>query len=110
MGAPNGMSSGGMESINDRNPNPFDFKIVRYFEKSGNLVVQVNYPNCDNYEGNKIILFKRLTIEKLKAWKSLDPHFLENNPKSPAARFEPTKRGWELACLNASWVHLTLKG
>lgn len=76
------------------NPNPRNYKIIRYKEKDGNSLVEINYPNCTNYEGNKI-LFYRCTMVELLLQKEIDPHFSENKTfKSPFARFEPTANGW----------------
>lgn len=84
------------------NPNPNRFKIIKYLEKCNNyqksntyLLVLINYPDCKNYEGNKILLFSNLSIEELKRQDKIDPHFSEIQ-LSPIARFEPTLLGWKL--------------
>jgi hypothetical protein len=80
------------------NPNLERFKIQRYQEIKNYLVVEINYYDATNYEGNKILVFQDYSIEKLKRRKSIDPHFSENKKfKSPIARFEPTKKGWSKA-------------
>jgi len=58
----------------------------------------VQYPDCTNYEGRKVLLFKDVKLQDLKKQKLLDPHFSEN-PKyfSPVARFEPTGLGLKMA-------------
>jgi hypothetical protein len=81
------------------NPNPANFEIVKFGQINDNLVVQIRYPNCKNYEGNKILVYNNLTMPELLKQKTIDPHF-SNNKKfhSPFARFEPTKAGWKQAC------------
>ena len=62
------------------------------------VLVMVRYPDCTNYEGNKILLFENCTEEDLLAQGSLDPHFSENpNYHTPVARFKPTDEWWEAA-------------
>jgi hypothetical protein len=79
-------------------PNPSNYIIKRSWEKNGNLLIEINYPDCINYEGNKILLYKNTTLKELKKQKYIDPHFSENKKfKSPFSRFEPTENGWETA-------------
>jgi hypothetical protein len=80
------------------NPNPENFEILR-IESIGNyLVVKVHYPDCTNYEGNKIMVYKDVTIKELAEATVLDPHFYKSKGiKSPVARFEPTEEGWNMA-------------
>jgi hypothetical protein len=78
-------------------PDPNNYIIKRSFSKYGHLLIEINYPDCINYEGNKILLYKDTTLNELKEQKHIDPHFSENKKfKSPVARFEPTKFGWDL--------------
>jgi hypothetical protein len=59
------------------------------------LLVQVRYPDCTNYEGNKILLYENCTVNQLVAQGSLDPHFSENTDyHTPVARFAPTNEWW----------------
>jgi len=80
------------------NPDPYNFKILDFTRDGKYMIVRVNYPDCKNYEGNKILVFQNVTTEQLHKLKALDPHF-SNNPAvlSPIARFEPTDRGWLMA-------------
>lgn len=80
------------------NPDPMNW-ILNKSEEIGNyLIVDITYPDCVNYEGRKIMLYEGVTVKKLKAQKSLDPHFSSNKKfYSPIARFEPTEYGWEMA-------------
>jgi len=87
------------------NPNPENYRIIKYIEIKGHLVVMINYIDCINYEGNKILLFKDCEYDELNKQKSIDPHFAENKGYlSPFACFEPTQFGWDAACLIAHYV------
>ena len=86
------------------NPNPQRFEILRVAKQGAFLIVEVRYPDCTNYEGRKILLFKgNMTEEKLRRLESLDPHFTDNTRvAAPVARFEPTSNGWDMAIRLAS--------
>jgi hypothetical protein len=80
------------------NPDPANYRIVKYKQIGRYLVVLVNYPDCTNYEGNKVLLYRNVDIQLLSQQRSLDPHFSQNkNFYSPMARFEPTDEGWQFA-------------
>lgn len=81
------------------NPNPKNHKIVNYLYEGRYLIVLINYPDCTNFEGNKILLFKDTYIEDLQKQKGgIDPHFSNNTDiHAPIARFIPTLEGWEMA-------------
>ena len=80
------------------NPNPNNFLIQRHREHEGNLMIEVKYLDCKNYEGEKILVYEKCTMKDLEKQKAIDPHFCENkNFHSPIARFEPTERGWRMA-------------
>jgi hypothetical protein len=82
----------------DISPNPHNYSIVKYFSANNHLVVMINYPNCTNYEGNKILVFENTSIDELKMQKLIDPHFFNSKKyKSPFARFRPTDKGWKAA-------------
>lgn len=79
------------------NPNPNNYRILRNLERGGNLLIEIKYLDCKNYEGKKILLYENCTLKKLKKQKAIDPHFCENkNFISPIARYEPTKKGWDM--------------
>ena len=79
------------------NPNPYRYEILRH-EQIGNwLLVEIKYPDCTTYEGRKILLYFKTTLERLKRQTSIDPHFSNSNMISPFARFEPTQSGWSAA-------------
>jgi hypothetical protein len=88
------------ENIRNPNPNPkrYTIKRSRRFGKAsglGNyLVIEINYPDCTNYEGNKILVFEDTTLIELSRQGGIDPHFSNNlKYKSPIGRFVPTKEG-----------------
>ena len=81
------------------NPNPKNFLIIKHEQIGIYLLIEVKYPDSTNYEGHKIMIFE-CTYESLLKQMSIDPHFSDNpNFHSPIARFEPTKRGWEMGKL-----------
>jgi hypothetical protein len=58
----------------------------------------MQYPDCTNYEGNKILVFRGVTLIDLVNQRQIDPHFFKDaKVKSPIARFEPTPQGWTMA-------------
>ena len=90
----------------DINPNPSNYEVLDGVEIGDYIILKINYPNCTNYEGNKILLFK-CRLKELQEQELIDPHF-SNNPNyiSPIARFEPTEDGWDNAVLLASSLDL----
>ena len=80
------------------NPNPLNFNIINSIEEGGYLIILIHYPDCTNYEGRKILVYKGIDKARLVLQRSIDPHFSENKEKySPIARFVPTIEGWEMA-------------
>lgn len=80
------------------NPNPANYEILLslYDDDKKFLLVLIKYPDCTNYEGKKILLYKNTTLEQLLKQKLIDPHFSTSKKyRSPIARFEPTAYGWE---------------
>lgn len=91
-----GKSSGKIVS-SPVNPDPKNFKILAIEQKNGYILLEVKYPDCNNYEGKKILLYKHVTLAELILQGSLDPHFAQfENYHSPIARFEPTHQGWRM--------------
>ena len=80
-------------------PDPMNFKVMRTKRYGEYTMAHIRYPNCTNYEGNKVMVFYNIPIFTLKALTKLDPHFCEGDCTSPIARFEPTGRGWAMARL-----------
>lgn len=71
-----------------------NFKIKRVIQFKNNCLCWINYPNCKNFKGDKILLIENMTKLRLKKLKTLDPHFLENN--KIIIRFRPTLKYWKL--------------
>ncbi len=80
------------------NPDPAKFEVIDTLGIGDYLIVEIRYPDCKNYEGRKIMVYKGTDWESLKKQKLIDPHF-SDHPKfrSPIARFEPTDSGWRMA-------------
>lgn len=86
------------------NPNPRNYRLKRsrrFGKKTGlgsYLAVEINYPDCTNFEGNKILVYEDTKLIELTRQGSIDPHFAANTHfKSPIARFVPTPKGWTMA-------------
>jgi hypothetical protein len=80
------------------NPNPTNYKIIDTLTIGNILIVDIQYPDCKNYEGRKILVYEGVTQFELRRQKYIDPHFSINKKfHSPIARFEPTDRGWKMA-------------
>lgn len=81
----------------DVNPNPKNFKIISNNVVNSHTIIFINYPDCTNYEGNKILVYEKdFDISKLIKLKKIDPHFYDAGD-SPIARFEPTEKGMRMA-------------
>lgn len=79
------------------NPDPHKYEILRSEQIDDHLLVMIQYPDCTNYEGKKILLFEGITLEQLVFQKFIDPHFSDSAKyKHPIARFVPTEVGWEM--------------
>lgn len=81
------------------NPSPDRYNIKDSKVIGRCLILEVNYPDATNFEGNKIMVYKGFSScgELLKACSGkLDPHFSKSNV-SPIARFAPTDEGRRLA-------------
>lgn len=88
------------------NPNPNNYVILDSEQVGNNLVVRIKYPDCTNYEGEKILVFANTTLPQLVKQKAIDPHFSENKKYlSPIARFVPTSKGWTLALTCANMIY-----
>ena len=83
-------------STNAPNPNPSDFKITNILQIKKHVVVRLRYPDCTNFNGAKICVFRNVTIKQVRAWEEIDPHFFVGK-QSPFARFKPDNDGWEMA-------------
>lgn len=87
-------------SFSGQNPNPENFSILRTRQVGKCVVVEAHYPDCQNFEGKKIMVFSNTTEDEMKKRKKIDPHFQMSS--GPIARFEPTDVGWKLAVQAAS--------
>lgn len=83
---------------NSGNPDSSRYRIDTFKKIDKFLIVWIVYPNCTNYEGQKILVYQNIEMRDLLNQKLVDPHF-SNNTKyhSPIARFVPTNEGWEMA-------------
>lgn len=86
------------EDLKGKNPDPSNFKIIKYWIKHYNkevyTILRVNYPNCTNYEGDKILVFKGHRNDILNT-RYLDPHF-SKAMDSPIMRINPSEEGLSL--------------
>jgi hypothetical protein len=83
----------------DNNPDPYNFSIQKYLSIGRFVIAKINYPNCTNYEGNKILIFENLDVKTLLKQHHIDPHFCNTGCTSPIARFKPTDDGWNMAVI-----------
>lgn len=79
------------------NPNPTNFQIKDIGVVNNYVIVKVHYPDCTNFEGDKILVFRDTTPQEIKALPILDPHFCRDDHLSPIARFIPTTEGMAMA-------------
>lgn len=80
------------------NPDPKNFEILYVYTCKNAHVLIVKYPNCTNFEGKKILVYKG----EYKRLKERDPHFSKGY--SPIARFAPTREGQKLAIKLAEMI------
>jgi len=90
------------------NPDPSNFNILKeekFAGESGKItMLMIEYPDCTNYEGKKILLFRDLTLQEIlmRNDNRIDPHFSETKGRAhPFARFSPTDEGWKEATIFA---------
>ena len=99
--SPFGRSSSVLECTkpDPRNPDPKRYTILSHSTVNQYLILDLQYPNCTNYEGRKILLFDRgVTLKTLRRQGMIDPHFHPSEIVAhPIARFEPTPRGHAMA-------------
>jgi len=80
------------------NPDPLNWILNKSEEIGSFLIIDITYPDCVNYEGRKLMLYKWATVGDLVRQEKIDPHFSSNKKlHSPIARFEPTEYGWKMA-------------
>lgn len=89
-----------LEETNKKQPRADNYNIINSIQVGPHLVLEIHYPNCQNYEGKKILVFKNVELDTLLLRNNnlIDPHFSDNpNFQSPIARFQPTQEGLEIA-------------
>ena len=87
--------------------NPYFFTLIQSKQIGKFLVAQIKYPNCNEFEGNKILVFEDIDIEILNKQKCIDPHFSESKKfPHPIARFLPTAEGWGYALKFCEMVNI----
>lgn len=85
-------------------PNPKNFRILNHQSFGKFFLVEINYPDCINFEGNKILLYENSNISELEKLDSIDPHFSDKKNLSPIARFCPNNDGRALAVRVAKFL------
>jgi len=83
-------------------PDPAKFRIQDIEQVGVFVVAIVHYPNCTNYGGDKVLVWKNTKVSRIKAMKLIDPHFLETD-RNLIARFRPTTEGWAEAIAYAKF-------
>lgn len=80
------------------NPDPARYQIMQTDDVNNHCVAKIRYPDCTNYEGIKICVYKNMKGSYIREQVRLDPHFSDDcTVVSPIARFEPTNAGHMLA-------------
>lgn len=73
-------------------------QILQLYARGRFVVAAIRFLDSANYEGLKCLVYEA-HVEDIKRATFLDPHFCETGGHLvPVARFEPTDRGWEMAC------------
>jgi hypothetical protein len=87
-----------IKKAEDANPSPRLYEINHISVYGRYTIALIKYPNCTNYEGVKILLYKDVSEDQLKSAGYLDPHFCESvEHLKPMARFVPTIEGMSMA-------------
>lgn len=77
------------------NPDPSRWMLINKWEFAHAYVLHVEYCDCTNFEGRKVMVFAGEYHEAMLLMR-LDPHFSEDD-RSPIACFKPTPDGLRLA-------------
>lgn len=93
------------QTLGDRNPDPLRWHLLDRRQIGEFLAIKLKYPNCTNFEGEKILVF-HTRWEQLRRQTAIDPHFGESNLIYPIARFRPTAEGWQDALNFAESKHV----
>jgi hypothetical protein len=80
------------------NPNPRRFAIKAATQIGRYVVAKIHYPDCTNYGGDKVCVFRDATAGQIESLSVIDPHFFEGDrPDVPVARFKPDDDGLRMA-------------
>lgn len=81
------------------NPDPRNYEILAEERRGDYLIVIVHYPDCHNYEGLKLMVYKWSNhLHEAWAQYGMDPHFSRTRAwRAPVARFKPTSEGLAMA-------------
>lgn len=77
-------------------PSYKNFRLFEAITIANHTILKVLYPDCKNYEGTKILVYKSSDLGDIRFIKELDPHFCDKHI-SPIARFVPTDEGMRMA-------------
>lgn len=86
--------------VRDVNPKPNRWAFIRKKHIGDFLVVELQYSDCVNFEGRKILVFKGCSWNEIldRNGGLVDPHFSDSKKYiHPMARFEPTEDGYKMA-------------
>ena len=87
------------------NPDPQNFKIIKTMTIGDNTLAFINFPDCMNCDGNKILLIGGITAKELRELKKIDPHFSEDIIEPfVIARFHPSESGWDYGIHMMKWL------
>lgn len=91
-------TSSSNQNSDSGNPDPKNYILIRVEQIGKFLLIKLKYPDCTNYEGEKILVFKDVDLVTLINQHNIDPHFSNTSKfKHPIVRFVPTDEGWEMA-------------
>jgi len=76
-------------------PDPRSFSVLKSYRRGNNVALMIKYPEAENYEGLKILVFENEPKEFVAGAIQFDPHFFPDS--NLVARFAPTTRGWAMA-------------
>lgn len=99
-----------LKKAEEASPIPSKFQIHQITQLEPFTIVMINYPNCTNHKGMKVLVYKDISPDQVRKFKVIDPHFSDDNQReveynigerapAPFARFPPTEEGWEMARL-----------
>lgn len=76
------------------NPDPTNFIINQTITIGKFVILGITYPDCTNFEGKKILVYKDVAASELMRQKTIDPHFSNSKVHhTPIARFKPDGEG-----------------